>query len=126
MNFIFGQDYHTMEHEGNTRQYYVSYPEITQGPAPLIIAMHGFGGNAYDFIFSTDLDSYAHPNGVAVVYPQGLGSSWSVGTFWTSFNNSDDVDFIRHLYAYIPLLDKSLIDVIKEDHFFFRFIGFLK
>ena len=105
MNFIVGQDYHTMEHEGNTRQYYVSYPEITQGPAPLIIAMHGFGGNAYDFIFSTDLDSYAHPNGMAVVYPQGLGSSWSVGTFWTSFNNSDDVDFIR-----------QLIDNIAQDY----------
>ena len=94
---IYCQDYYTMDHDGYVRQYYVSYPEISTGPAPLIISMHGFGGTALDQQSYTEMDDYAHPQGVAVVYPQGLGYSWSVGTFWTEFNLADDIDFISEL-----------------------------
>ena len=94
---IFSQDYFTMDHEGYVREYYVSYPELSDGPSPLIISMHGFGGTATGQQSYTDMDDYAHSHGVAVVYPQGLGYSWSVGTFWTDFNYADDVSFINEL-----------------------------
>ena len=102
---IFSQDYFTMDHESGLREYYVSYPVISSDPAPLIINMHGFGGTALGQRSSSEMDDYALPQGVAVVYPQGLGASWSVGTFWTSFNYADDVDFIS-----------QMIDKIAQDY----------
>ena len=102
---IFSQDYFTMDHESGLREYYVSYPFISSDPAPLIINMHGFGGTALGQRSSSEMDDYALPQGVAVVYPQGLGASWSVGTFWTSFNYADDVDFIS-----------QMIDKIAQDY----------
>ena len=102
---LFSQDYFNMEHESGLREYYVSYPDISSDPAPLIINMHGFGGTALGQRYSSEMDDYALPQGVAVVYPQGLGASWSVGTFWTSFNFADDIDFIS-----------QMIDKISEDY----------
>ncbi|MFL2997230.1 MAG: dockerin type I domain-containing protein [Candidatus Neomarinimicrobiota bacterium] len=105
LSSLLAQDYHTMEHDNWIREYYVSYPENSLEPCPLIINMHGFGGNALGQRFSSEMDDYALPQGVAVVYPQGLGASWSVGTFWTSFNYADDVDFIS-----------QMIDKIAQDY----------
>tara|TARA_B100001250_G_C19754836_1_gene769611 strand:+ start:216 stop:1244 length:1029 start_codon:yes stop_codon:yes gene_type:complete len=102
---IYSQDYFTMDHDGYVREYYVSYPENVLGSAPLIISMHGFGGTALDQQLYTEMDNYAHPMGVAVVYPQGLGYSWNVGAFWTNFNIADDIDFIS-----------ELIDKVSEDY----------
>ena len=105
LNSLLSQDYFTMEHESGLREYYVSYPDIISDPAPLIINMHGFGGTALGQRSSSEMDDYALPQGVAVVYPKGLGASWSVGTFWTSFNFADDIDFIS-----------QMIDKISEDY----------
>ena len=45
-NILTGQQYFTLNHGGVTREYYVSYPEANTEPCPLIINMHGFGGDA--------------------------------------------------------------------------------
>ena len=79
---LHAQDYFEMFHDGQNREYYLSYPDDADGPCPLIINMHGFGGTASSQITYTEMDDYALPLGVAVAYPQGLGSSWNVGTWW--------------------------------------------
>tara|TARA_Y100000814_G_scaffold287930_1_gene258711 strand:+ start:87 stop:1088 length:1002 start_codon:yes stop_codon:yes gene_type:complete len=83
---------------GVNRTYYVSYPSGSSEPAGLIINMHGFGGTASNQMAGTQMNNYAHPQNIAVVYPQGVNSaigstSWNIGTFW-DFNTEDDVGFI--------------------------------
>tara|TARA_Y100001970_G_C14233347_1_gene860174 strand:+ start:407 stop:1405 length:999 start_codon:yes stop_codon:yes gene_type:complete len=87
-----------LNYEGINRTYYVAYPSNSSQPSGLIINMHGFGGNAAGQLSGTQMNNYAHPQNMAVVYPQGLTSSigspsWNVGTFW-DFNTADDVGFI--------------------------------
>jgi len=86
-----------MNYQGTSRTYYVAYPSTTSEPSGLIINMHGFGGSASGQI-GTQMNNYAHPQNIAVVYPQGAissigASSWNVGTFWDS-SNQDDIGFI--------------------------------
>ena len=83
---------------GILRSYYVAYPNNFSDPSGLIVNMHGFGGNASSQVSGTQMNAYAHPHNLAVVYPQGINSSigstsWNVGTFW-DFNSQDDVGFI--------------------------------
>ncbi len=98
------QTEHTLIHQGITRSYILSYPENIEDSCPLIINMHGFGGNGSNQSNYSLMDEYALPQGVAVAYPDGLISSWNVGTFWDS-NPFDDIDFIS-----------SLIDTIATDY----------
>ena len=76
-----------LNYGGLNRTYYVAYPSNSSEPAGLIINMHGFGGTASSQISGTQMNNYAHPENLAVVYPQGVNSSigspsWNVGTFW--------------------------------------------
>ena len=81
----------------------MSYPDniSEQESAPLIINMHGFGSNALSQRYYSEMDEFAHEQGIAVVYPQGIvnsigSTSWNVGTFW-DFSNLDDVGFIEEM-----------------------------
>ena len=96
LSHLFGQDYHEILHDGIYRSYYLSLPESLEEPIPLIINMHGFGGNSLSQNWNTGMDEYALPLGIAVVYPQGLNNSWNVGTFW-DVNPYDDINFISSL-----------------------------
>ena len=65
-----------INHDGVNRGYYVSYPNNSIEPAALIINMHGYGGSALNQQAYSQMDGFAHPQNVAVVYPQGLNNSW--------------------------------------------------
>ena len=91
----------SVNHDLIARSYYMSYPEniSDQESAPLIINMHGFGGSALSQRYYSEMDQFAHEQGIAVVYPQGIVNSigytsWNVGTYW-DFSNLDDVGFIE-------------------------------
>ncbi|MBC8312315.1 MAG: T9SS type A sorting domain-containing protein [Candidatus Marinimicrobia bacterium] len=58
--------------------------------------MHGYGGDASWHSGYSEMDDYAIPQNIAVVYPEGLLNSWNVGGFWEN-NNFDDVGFISVL-----------------------------
>jgi len=92
ITFSFSQ-WFSISHEGINRTYYVSYPDNATQDTPLIINMHGYGGNAANQQVYSEMDQFAHPENVAVVYPQGLNYSWNVFTYWDS-NPYDDVGFI--------------------------------
>ena len=58
--------------------------------------MHGFGSYAIQQKNYSQMDSYAHSKGVAVVYPEAINNSWNVGT-GRGLNRQDDVGFINVL-----------------------------
>ena len=86
----------TLTYDNLVREYYVSYPENNDSSVPLIINMHGFGSYAIQQKNYSQMDSYAHSKGVAVVYPEAINNSWNVGT-GRGLNRQDDVGFINVL-----------------------------
>ena len=82
-----------LNQEDVIRSYYMSYPNNAIGSTPLIINMHGFGSNAQEQQFYSEMDQFAHSENIAVVYPEGLNNAWNVFTFWDG-NSYDDVGFI--------------------------------
>lgn len=86
----------SFKHNGVVREYVVSYPENTVEPCPLIITLHNFNGSALFIQEVSEMDDYALPNNIAVVYPEGISNSWNVGTPWNN-NEHDDVGFIDAL-----------------------------
>jgi len=81
--------------DGKKREYYVSLPEDTSKPIPLIINFHGFLDRAINQKESSQMDNYAHQNGVGVVYPEGVKRSWNVGK--AIYNNENDIGFVNAL-----------------------------
>ena len=86
----------TLTYDNIVREYYVSYPENSDSSVPLIINMHGFGSYAIQQKNYSQMDSYAHSKGVAVVYPEAINNSWNVGT-GRGLNRQDDIGFINVL-----------------------------
>ena len=86
----------TLTYDNIVREYYVSYPENNDSSVPLIINMHGFGSYAIQQKNYSQMDSYAHSKGVAVVYPEAINNSWNVGT-GRGLNRQDDIGFINVL-----------------------------
>ena len=96
-----------INHHGVNRTYYVSSSNNPLDSSPLIINMHGFGMTALDEYQYTEMDYYAHPENIIVVYPQGINNSWNVGTYWDS-NTSDDVDFIN------VIIDEIIVSFVEK------------
>ena len=93
------------EHEGRSRAHYVHVPRTATAQTPLVIALHGMGGNAKNLRFGLGLTEALHAAGFAVVYPQGVrlpqGSRhWNAGF---EFMPVDDLGYLsalaRHLIA---------------------------
>lgn len=96
---------------GRDRTYLVHVPAGLSGPAPLVVALHGGGGNATATVKMTGLDAAADAGGFIVAYPNGtdrsrpwlklIGKSgfltWNAGTCcgYAQQNRIDDVGFIR-------------------------------
>ena len=82
--------------DGKKREYYVSLPENTSKPIPLIINFHGFLDSAINQKEFSQMDNYAHHNGVGIVYPEGIKRSWNVGHKGMK-NNENDIGFVNAL-----------------------------
>lgn len=79
---------YTMDRGGIERQFRVHVPASYDPavPAPLILAFHGWGGNASEFLGSSAVTDEADARGYVVVAPVGLGSgnpdrSWNSWSF---------------------------------------------
>ena len=76
-------------HDGIEREYFVHVPTGSEGPVPLVLAIHGYTSTATGFEAAHSLNPHADKNGYLVVYPQGShfpvrmrdGSSYRV-TSW--------------------------------------------
>lgn len=104
-----------MQVGGLTRTYILHVPAgLARGkPVPLVVALHGGGGNARASVQQTGLNDVADREGFIVVHPNGTGKarpllnamgkgfffSWNAGTCcgYAVDNHIDDVGFIRAL-----------------------------
>ena len=83
------------------REYYVSLPEDTSKPFPIIINFHGFLSHAMDQQGFSQMDNYAHQNGIGVIYPEGVKRSWNVGK--AILNDENDIGFVNALIDSVSL-----------------------
>ena len=81
---------HTLIHDGIQRTYYISYPKNNVDSIPLIINMHGTPSNAWQQRLYSEMDSYALPKNIAVVYPEGINKAWNIGASWEN-SDADDI-----------------------------------
>lgn len=98
---------HTLTYNGIERTYLLHVPASynDNAPTPLVIALHGGGGNAEHQQRQSNFDPLADEQGFIVVYPNGTGRfnetllTWNGGTCcgYAQENNVDDVGFIRAL-----------------------------
>jgi len=58
-------------HDGIEREYFVRLPSKTDGPVPVVLAIHGYTSTATGFEAAHGLKPHAEANGYLVVYPQG-------------------------------------------------------
>tara|TARA_B100000902_G_scaffold23599_1_gene28415 strand:- start:2330 stop:3223 length:894 start_codon:yes stop_codon:yes gene_type:complete len=89
--------------DGKKREYYYSFPENTSKPFPLIINFHGFSSHAIEQQEFSQMNLYAHQNGVGVIYPEGIKKSWNIGK--DMMNNENDIGFVN-----------ALIDSVISNH----------
>jgi polyhydroxybutyrate depolymerase len=59
---------------------------------PLVVALHGFGGDGRSMLHQTRLDELADQYGFLVAYPDGIDGNW---TALYCCQNNDDVGFIH-------------------------------
>ena len=83
------------------REYYFSLPEDISKPFPIIINFHGFLSHAMDQQGFSQMDNYAHQNGIGVIYPEGVKRSWNVGK--AILNDENDIGFVNALIDSVSL-----------------------
>ena len=99
--------YDSIRHNNRIRTYLLHLPSgYSQGdPLPLVVAMHGGFGNAYNMEQQSQLSKNADAENFIVVYPEGIKGgllnirTWNAGECcgYASRNNIDDVGFIGAL-----------------------------
>jgi polyhydroxybutyrate depolymerase len=108
----------TLTLDGRDRSYTLNLPPnyySSTSALPLVIAMHGGGGNSAQFEASSLLTRKADSAGFAVVYPNGTSASLGLNT-WNGggccgsavTNNVDDVAFVRALIT--DLISRHRLD----------------
>ncbi|HJW12248.1 MAG TPA: PHB depolymerase family esterase [Albitalea sp.] len=100
----------TLVHQGTERSYVVRLPNLPGAPdqrLPLVLVLHGGGGDAANAEAMTGFTEAARREGFIVVYPEGSGRlkgrllTWNAGHCCgrAMERRVDDVDFIRTLIA---------------------------
>lgn len=85
---------------GVTRTYLLHVlSNFQKGSSPLVIVLHGSGGNGLGMEIGTGFSKLADQSGFVVAYPDGLLESSDGQTDWAYFFNdfTDDVGFFRQL-----------------------------
>lgn len=102
--------------DGRDRSYLVYAPPTLTGPAPIVLVLHGGGGNAAGTRESLGFDALADQHGFVAVYPNGIGKRF-LGKLFGTWNSDhvccgqaheegvDDVAFLS-----------QLIDVVAAEH----------
>ncbi len=90
-----------IEVNGVLREYRLHVPRRLSSPAPLLIVLHGGGGNARQIERFTGFSRLADREGFMVVYPQGINRQWNDGRSFEDSGTADDVGFIAALIDHL-------------------------
>jgi len=112
----FSKQRQTLVHDGVERSYVIRVPRALMkrdALVPLVLVLHGGGGNAGNAERITGFSRKAEEDGFIVVYPEGTSRfkrklrTWNAGHCcgYAMINQADDVGFIR-----------ELIDKISNEH----------
>ncbi len=88
------------EHGGRSRSYLLVGPSGASAPRPVVIALHGGGGDGAKLRKHLDrrLDALASREGFLVVYPDGVGKHWNDGRKGNDADSeADDIGFLEAL-----------------------------
>ena len=90
--------------EGTDREYRLAIPDSLDESRPLVIMMHGYGGNADPDRFGMKQAALKH--GFAICFPQGERDTtgktgWNIGYPAQKGMKTDDVEFISSLAEHI-------------------------
>ncbi|MFB3827726.1 MAG: PHB depolymerase family esterase [Bryobacteraceae bacterium] len=99
--FAAAQDLSTIEHGGLKRTYRLYRPENAPRPAPLVIVLHGAGGESARMPRVTGFNELARREGFLVAYADGFERHWNdlrgIPEWSAHRNNVDDVGFFSAL-----------------------------
>jgi len=102
----------SFSHGGSSRYYLVRVPPhaASGAPLPLLLALHGGGGNAEQYKAESGFDDVGAREGALVVHPGGSGLlartllTWNAGTDCCGFALDRDVDDVGFLLALVEEL----------------------
>jgi polyhydroxybutyrate depolymerase len=110
---IEGVESKSLVFNGMTRTYDIFFPANIKDTVPLVVMLHGGGGNSKEAAYSTQWVAKARKEKFAVVFPNGTrpdtskpasfgknGQTWNDGStrsLSATENNIDDIGFIRSL-----------------------------
>lgn len=91
------------DHNGEQRLYYLNVPETLPRGAPLVVALHGMGGQAHKMRYGLGLHDLAFEKGFATLFPQGAQYGAHT-TYWNAGEGPgahDDLGFLQALITYV-------------------------
>ena len=103
--------------DGRLRDYSLYVPPELDGPAPLLMVLHGSTGNAATIRRRSGyrFEHLARRAGVVVAYPVGVDGYWNgcrkAATHAAQLNNTDDVGFLKTLVG--DLTGSGLVDATR-------------
>lgn len=90
-------------HDNTERVYYLNIPKHLPKNAPLIVALHGLGGQAHRMRYGLGLHHLAGEMGFAALFPQG-GTFGDNTTYWNAeqgLGDHDDLGFLTRLIDHV-------------------------
>jgi polyhydroxybutyrate depolymerase len=104
----------SLTHQSRSRYYLLRVPSqaATGAPLPVLLALHGGGGNAEQFKSDSGFDGVGDREGLLVVHPGGSGLlprtllTWNAGTDCCGFALEQNVDDVGFLLALVEDLSR--------------------
>ncbi len=92
----------TLEHGGLQREYVLHVPEGLEGPAPLVLVLHGRGGSGPQMAQLTGFAAVADRYGFVVAFPSGVDGQWNYVAGVPGYElEVDDQGFLEELVGAI-------------------------
>ena len=102
-------------YDGPSRQYlsfapswFPDAPADLESPLPLVIMLHGSGGNGMSMAQLSGIHEFAERDGFIVIYPDGFQRQWNDGLRERPISDIDDTAFLLELID--SLIDQGIAD----------------
>ena len=103
-----GEDY-TLQHDGRERQYRLQVPDGVEGPAPLVITLHGGFGDGEQVEGHSGFNRLGEEHGFVTAYPYGVDNHWNDGRTGLDYEaHTDNVDDVGFILAMIDDIDRRV------------------